>query len=620
MENKKNMRGLGSALIDLRSYLFLIDEDGIRRNVFCVRESDDGIVFRTITEDAKIVNINGPADDLEKCSNFHLSLDSKIYYLTYCIYERGVVCVARSRNLIDWEKCGEISQMDSGAKIASEYLYAGRNVMFSGGEALRVFVSMDMQKWTRAKKDLILCSDHEECNDGASLSVVDVQVVEEGVFVMYCVTYPSKTSVQYALYGALFEYGDPTKLIWRSHCAVHKTRNTKKRYKTFFGAVVYDAYFVSYWIDSSGEVLLLRHMYKHDADDETCGDVCNGEDDVCDSVQDVQVFTLERVQNNPIMAPQEDCPWESKATYNPTAFTSDGVIHIIYRAEGEDSISVLGYATSVDGININDRLPYYIYRRRVQFSRMPFPTPYTSGNDTSGGCEDPRAVLIDGVVYITYTAFDGWGSVRVALTSIDLVDLKNKCWNWKRTTLISPPGEMNKNWVLFPEKINGKFAILHSFYPHILIDYFDNLDALDGATRFIKSNNTRPIDPSRTWDSWFRGVGPAPIKTEDGWLVFYHAMNCKNPDRYKLGALLLDLDDPTRVIYRSSGPVLEPQESYENDGFKWGVVYCCGAVVKDEELFVYYGGSDKFVCVATAPLRQFLDELKKTGHVTMKNN
>lgn len=614
------MRGLGSALINQRSYLFLFDEDGIKRNVFCVRESEDGIVFRTVTEDAKIMNINGPSDDLEECSDFHLSQDSKIYYLTYYVQSRSVVCVARSKNLIDWEKCDELTGIASGVKIASEYLYAGRNVMFSGGDALCVYVSSDMQTWTRAKKVLITCVEHDECiKDEGELLVVDVQIVEEGVFVLYCVTYVYRGAKQYALYGALFEYGDPTKMIWRSHCAVYKTRNTKKRHVTFFGAVVYDEYFVSYWVDHSGEVLVLRHTYKHDSDDEMC-------DAICDERAEHHVqcgencLTLARVQNNPIVMPQSDCAWESKATYNPTAFEHDGTIHIIYRAEGHDMISVLGYASTKDGVTIDERLPYYIYQRKFKKTQVPFAVPYTSGGDTNGGCEDPRAVVIDGMVHITYTAFDGWGSVRVALTSITLDDFMKKRWNWKRTVLISPPGEMNKNWVLFPEKVNGKFAILHSFYPRILIDYFDDLEELDGKTHFIKSNNTRPIDSSRTWDSWFRGVGPAPIKTEDGWLVFYHAMNCKNPDRYKLGALLLDLDDPTKILYRSNSPILEPREYYENDGFKWGVVYCCGAVVKDETLFIYYGGSDKYVCVATASLRQFLDDLKRTGNVSLNIN
>src|SRR5882757_4366175 len=151
----------------------------------------------------------------------------------------------------------------------------------------------------------------------------------------------------------------------------------------------------------------------------------------------------------------------------------------------------------------------------------------------------------------------------------------------EKTSLLSPPGEIHKNWVLFPQKIHGKFAILHSFYPKILISYFDSLDELDGKKNFIHSNNIRPVDPTRTWDSWFRGVGPAPIKIKEGWLILYHAMDHRNPDRYRMGALILDEKNPTKVLYRSAYPILEPEETYENEGDKWGVVYSCGAIVKD---------------------------------------
>jgi predicted GH43/DUF377 family glycosyl hydrolase len=77
--------------------------------------------------------------------------------------------------------------------------------------------------------------------------------------------------------------------------------------------------------------------------------------------------------------------------------------------------------------------------------------------------------------------------------------------------------------------------------------------------------------------------------------------------------MLLDLNDPSKVLFRSSQPILEPKERYENFGFKAGVVYPCGAVVKDNTLFVYYGGADSFVCVATANLAEFIHDLKQTG-------
>jgi len=331
-----------------------------------------------------------------------------------------------------------------------------------------------------------------------------------------------------------------------------------------------------------------------------------------------KVLELKRSPKNPIIEPGV-YPWESKATFNPAALTAEGKIYLIYRAVGENDSSVLGYALSRDGVGIDERLPYSVFKRYSsleQKSEDPI-LNYSSGGGWNGGCEDPRLTLIGERVYMIFTAFDGWGSLRLALTSISLSDLKKKRWNWKSPVLISPPGEIHKNWVLFPEKIKGKYAILHSFYPKILIAYFNSLEELNGK-KFIKSDNTRPVDFSRTWDSWFRGVGPTPIKTKEGWLILYHAMDHKNPDRYRLGALLLDLKDPTKVLYRSKEPILEPEEKYENEGHKWGVIYSCGAVVKDKTLFVYYGGADKVVAVASVPLKDLLADLRSGGKEKVK--
>jgi predicted GH43/DUF377 family glycosyl hydrolase len=323
---------------------------------------------------------------------------------------------------------------------------------------------------------------------------------------------------------------------------------------------------------------------------------------------------LKRSRKNPIIVPESGKYWESKAAFNPSAVIHDGKVHVIYRAIGDSDISVLGYASSSDGFSFDQRnktLAYWSKKRPAIYISDPL-VLYSSGGGWGGGCEDPRLTLLGERVYMLYTLFDGWGSLRIALTSISLNDFISRRFKWKEPVLISPPGEIHKNWVLFPEKIAGKYAIMHSFAPKILIDYFDSLQELDGK-KFIKSDNTRPVDNTRDWDSWFRGVGPAPIKTKYGWLVIYHAMDHKNPDRYKIGAMILDLKDPTNILYRSKEPILEPEEWYENEGYKSGVVYSCGAVVKDGILFVYYGGADKVSCVATADLELFLNELVRTG-------
>ncbi len=323
----------------------------------------------------------------------------------------------------------------------------------------------------------------------------------------------------------------------------------------------------------------------------------------------VTALDLKRSKKNPIIEPISHRHWASKATFNPTALFHNGKVHIIYRAIGESDNSVLGYAISNNGFAVSDSFPtpvYFHFMRKNKDSSLPS-ISYSSGGGWGGGCEDPRLTLLGDQVYMIYTSFDGWGSVRMALTSINLDDFISRRWNWKEPVLISPPGQINKNWVLFPEKIKGKYAILHSISPKIMIDYFDSLDELDGDNYLYSVHKA-----SRLWeyrDKFIRGVGPSPLKTKYGWLVLYHKMEKDDSDRYKLWTMILDAKDPTKILYNSNQPILEPDEWYENEGYKAGVVYSCGAVIKDGKLFVYYGGGDKVSCVATANLDKFLQEL-----------
>ena len=332
----------------------------------------------------------------------------------------------------------------------------------------------------------------------------------------------------------------------------------------------------------------------------------------------VTLLDLKRSKQNPIIEPNKDKYWESKASFNPTAILHDGKVHVIYRAIGESDNSVLGYINSKNGHDFNEgsrELAYY-HRNIRPVCNTISQISYCSGGGWGGGCEDPRLTLIGNTVYMIYTAFDGWGSVRMALTSISLDDFISMRWNWKRPVLISPPEEIHKNWVIFPEKIKGKYAILHSISPKIMINYFKSLDELDG-NNFIYSVH----QGSRLWgmrDKLIRGVGPSPLKTKYGWLVLYHKMEKYDSHRYKLWAMILDAEDPTKILYNSNQPILEPDEWYENEGYKEGVVYSCGAIIKDGELFVYYGGADKVSCVATANLDKFLRELTNSSGPKLK--
>ena len=311
-------------------------------------------------------------------------------------------------------------------------------------------------------------------------------------------------------------------------------------------------------------------------------------------------------EENPIISPRTEGGWESWQTFNPAAILIEDKVHFLYRAIGDDGMSRFGYACSRDGFKIDERSFYPVYQHCTGRRTVSFVSCASGGS--WGGCEDPRIIRVDGgdTLYVTYTACDG--GLSVALTSIKVDDFLNKNWLWKAPVLISRPGEVHKNWVIFPEKINGKYAILHSINPEVLIDYLDDLEFDNNY--YIDSQYSAKTRKN-CWDSWVRGVGPPPIKTKHGWLLFYHAIDDSDPGKYKVGAMILDIKDPTKILHRSKEPVLEPSECYENDGFKAGIVYVSGAVVKDGKLILYYGGADSYVCLAYFDFEEFLENLTK---------
>lgn len=162
--------------------------------------------------------------------------------------------------------------------------------------------------------------------------------------------------------------------------------------------------------------------------------------------------------------------------------------------------------------------------------------------------------------------------------------------------------------------------------PQISIDFFDDLE-FDGKTYINSVHDPEPKGSHWNWESRIRGTGTPPIKTQDGWLVIYHGEDRRDPGRYKVGAMLLDLEDPIRVLHCAKKPILEASELYENMGFKPGVVYATGAVVKEDTLLIYYGSADSSVCVAYSDLKEFLTVLKddikpelKAKHLKKKND
>ena len=347
---------------------------------------------------------------------------------------------------------------------------------------------------------------------------------------------------------------------------------------------------------------------------------------------------LERYVGNPIMSPRS-YSWESQAVFNPGAVVSKGVVHLFYRALGDDGVSRIGYASSPDGINFKERLSYPVYflknaestKEHWPFTSPAFPsyntTLYGSGGGW-GGCEDPRAVLIDGNIYLTVNIFNAsegwkWDSMRVAVVSINEDNLLNRKWRWNDFSYLSHLGDRQKNWVLFPEKINGKFIIFHNLDKgdptKVFVSYVNKLDTSETPT--VKDAPDPQVLPDHivAWHKRTRSAAAPPIKTEAGWLLLYHAMDKNDGDRYKLGALLLDLKDPEKVLYRAQAPILEPDEWYEND-WKPGIIYASGAIIKNGKLLVYYGGGDKYIGVASVVLSDLIKSMKENGAVKLEKN
>jgi len=308
---------------------------------------------------------------------------------------------------------------------------------------------------------------------------------------------------------------------------------------------------------------------------------------------------LKKFAKNPIIQPDGGHAWEAKATFNAAAILLENKVHLLYRAMSDDNTSVFGYAQSKDGFLID-----YKSAKPAYVPRGPFEIKLVQGGNS--GCEDPRITKIGNTLYVCYTAYNGKDVPRVALTSLLVKDFIKQKWNWTTPVLISPPGIDDKDAALFPKKINGNYVILHRIGLSIWIDFVKNLN-FNGTTWIGGKILMNPRQGER--DSQKIGIAGPPIETKHGWLLIYHGISKKADHHYHLRAALLDLKDPTRVIARTHDPILEPEMSYEHEGLVSHVVFSCGAVVKNDLFYIYYGGADKVICVATAKLSDILKQL-----------
>lgn len=332
---------------------------------------------------------------------------------------------------------------------------------------------------------------------------------------------------------------------------------------------------------------------------------------------------LTKCPENPILKPVSTHEWENLCVLNPAVIYDEAKQEFVmlYRAAGDtlEHYIYLGLATSKDGVHF------------VRQSDLPVLEPDYNGED--GGCvEDPRLVKMGEWYYLTYASrpyapgrywlnapkpwfnppkngprFLSWNN------SVTYLAITQDFRTYKKLGRITDSRGDDRDVYIFPETINGQYVRLsrpmfacgkgyENENPAIWITFSDDLLEWGAPTLLMKGEYW--------WESKKIGGSCPPIKTPYGWFMITHGV-CKNDDSYRVGAILMDLNDPTKIIARTQEPIMEPEATYEKSGFYNGCVFPTGNVVKDGILYVYYGAADKFVCQATCVFEDLLQEMLK---------
>lgn len=288
-----------------------------------------------------------------------------------------------------------------------------------------------------------------------------------------------------------------------------------------------------------------------------------------------QQIQFTRINSKPLIKPDPSLDWEALGVFAPAVVHEDGKWQMLYRAFGKDMVSRIGYAESDDGINWKkDKEPRVI--------------PDDTGLEDSG-IEDPRIVKIAGRYLITYTAYaKKEKDIQTRIKILETIDFHK--FKHITPTFHQEIHRNDKDGALFPEKINGLYQMLHRLEPTIQLSVSRNLkDWIKFSIIFGPTENE--------WESFKIGAGAPPIRTNIGWLFFYHGVS--QDRKYSMGAAILDLDNPTKVLYRLPFPLLTPGSRYEEKGFVPNVVFGTSAIEVASNYYLYYGAGDDVVAAAS---------------------
>ena len=316
---------------------------------------------------------------------------------------------------------------------------------------------------------------------------------------------------------------------------------------------------------------------------------------------------FQRYSGNPVLNANSANEWESGLVYNPTAIQHEGRTYLFYRAEnigaedhakGDVYVSRIGLATSTNGVT---------FTRQSKEPVLALDGPFAEWKKR--GTEDPRVTKLDnGLFVMTYTAYKGRdekGTYHFRLFIASSRDLKH----WTEHGPVFD-GKM-KSAAIIPQKIRGKYWMYYG-------DSRIRLASSDDGLKWNANGQVVLAPRPEMFDHGGVETGPAPFITPRGILLFYNGYDkghnayvgtAKAGERYSIGAVLFDPQDPAKVIARTSQPLLSPEAEYElwrrpeqTEVHRYGTLFTNGAVVRDGKIYLYYGAADASVCVAVAPL------------------
>lgn len=335
------------------------------------------------------------------------------------------------------------------------------------------------------------------------------------------------------------------------------------------------------------------------------------------------------IQREGIILEKTNLSFENEGVLNPAVIAENRIVHLFYRAVRKGNHSTIGYC-SLDGpLKVKQRNHKSFLHPEFEYECQ--------------GVEDPRIVKIDGMYYMTYTAYNGINAIGALAVSPDLKHFTKKgiitpLFSYAQfKELLHSDGEhtskyfrsynrresqtengkpvylTDKNLVFFPRRIKGKLCFMHRIKPDIQIVSIDNLEELTydfWINYFLDFTSHIMFEPKYPHESSYIGAGCPPIEVPEGWLIIYHSVY-DTPEGYvyTASAALLDLENPQIETARLPYPLFKPETDYELDGVVDKVCFPTGTSIFGDRLYIYYGAADKCIACVSVSLRELVNEL-----------